>query len=41
MYDKKKDDRFCNHDFILVKDLFKDNKKLISYYFLPKISAMR
>jgi len=24
-----------------VKDLFKDDKKLISYHFLPKISAIR
>jgi len=32
MYDTKKNDRFCNHDFI-VKDLFKDDKKLISNYF--------
>jgi len=29
---KKKNDRFHNHDFI-VKDLFKDDKKLISNYF--------
>jgi len=28
----KKNDRFRNHDFI-VKDLIKDDKKLISYYF--------
>jgi len=28
----KKNDLFCNHDFI-VKDFFKDDKKLISYYF--------
>jgi len=31
---QKKNDRFRNHDFI-VKDLFKDNKKL------PKISTIR
>jgi len=37
---KKQNDQFCNHDFIM-KNLFKDNKKLISYYFLTKISTIQ